>query len=76
MIKPEEDVMTDSFWITAKSLYRLRELCECAGVDPAGKTILQMVAEAMGERLLITVEQVVGAKGTYSNIVGYAKDDE
>lgn len=76
MIKPEEDVMTDSFWITPKSLYRIRELCECCGVDPAGKTVLQMLADAMGERLLITVQQVVGEKGTYSNITGYAKDDE
>ena len=75
MIKADEDVMTDSFWITAKALYRIRELCECAGVEPKGKTLLQMVADAMGERLLITVQQTVGEKGTYSNITGYAKDE-
>ena len=75
MIKVEEDVMTDSFWITPKSLFRIRELCECCGIEPVGKTILQMLADAMGERLLITVQQTVGDKGTYSNISGYAKDE-
>ena len=75
MIKPETDVMTDSFWITPKSLYRIRELCECCGVDAAGKTVLQMLGDAMGNRLLITVQQVVGDKGTYSNITGYGKEE-
>ncbi len=75
MIKPETDVMSDSFWVTPKSLYRIRELCECCGVSPEGKTVLQMVADAMGERLLITVQQTVGEKGTYSNITGYAKNE-
>lgn len=75
MVKPEEDTMSDSFWITTKSVYRIRELCECCGVEAGGKTILQMVADAMGERLLITVQQTVGEKGVYSNITGYAKDE-
>ena len=75
MIKPEEDSMSDSFWITSKSLYRIRELCECCGVDPKGKTVLQMVADSIGERLLLTVQQTVGEKGVYSNITGYAKDE-
>ena len=75
MIKPEEDTMTDSFWITAKSLYRIRELCEACGVSPDGKTVLQMVADAVGERLLLTVQQTVGDKGVYSNITGYALDE-
>jgi len=73
-VKPEEDVMTDTFWITQKSLYRIREFCEACGVSPEGKTIIQMVGDALGERLLVTVQQTVGEKGTFSNITGYAKD--
>jgi hypothetical protein len=75
MIKPETDVMTDSFWVTPKSLYRIKELCICCGIEPEGKTVLQMVGDAMGERLLITVQQTVGDKGTYSNITGYAVNE-
>ncbi len=74
-VKPEEDVMSDSFWITTKALYRIREFCEACGVDPKGKTIIQMVGEAVGERVLLTVQQSVGEKGTFSNITGYAKDE-
>ncbi len=75
-VKPEEDTMSDSFWITTKSLYRIKEFCEACGVNAAGKTIIQMVGDAIGERVLLTVQQTVGEKGTYSNITGYAKDDE
>ncbi|MGW8177686.1 MAG: hypothetical protein ACWGQW_02660 [bacterium] len=74
-VKPEEDTMTDTFWITQKSLYRIREFCEACGVDPKGKTLIQMVADALGERVLLTVQQTVGEKGTFSNITGYAKDE-
>ena len=74
-VKPAEDTMSDSFWITSKSLYRLREFCEACGVAPGGKTILQMVADSIGERLLVTVQQTVGDKGTYAQITGYAKDE-
>lgn len=74
-VKPEEDTMSDSFWLTSKSLYRLREFCEACGVSPAGKTIIQMVADAVGERVLLTVQQNVGEKGTYAQITGYAKDE-
>ena len=74
-VKPEEDVMTDTFWITQKSLYRIREFCEACGGSPEGKTILQMVGDAIGERVLLTVQQNVGEKGTFSNITGYAKDE-
>ena len=73
-VKPEEDQMSDTFWITRKSLYRIREFCEACGTPPAGRTILQMVADSIGERVLITVQQNVGEKGTFSNITGYAKD--
>ena len=74
-VKPEEDVMTDSFWITTKALYRIREFCEACGVDAEGRTVIQMVGDALGERVLLTVQQTVGDKGTYSNITGYAKDE-
>lgn len=74
-VKPEEDTMSDSFWITSKSLYRLREFCEACGVTPAGKTILQMVADSVGERLLLTVQQNVGERSTFSQITGYAQDE-
>lgn len=74
-VKPEEDVMTDSFWITPKALYRIRELCEACGASPEGKTVIQMVGDALGETLLLTVQQTVGDKGTFSNITGYAKDE-
>jgi len=74
-VKPEEDTMTDTFWITQKSLYRIREFCEACGVKPEGKTIIQMVGDALGERVLLTVQQTVGEKGTFSNITGYAKDE-
>ena len=73
-VKPEEDTMSDTFWITQKSLYRIREFCECCGVAAAGRTILQMVADSVGERVLLTVQQNVGEKGTFSNITGYATD--
>jgi len=75
MIKADEETMSESFWITAKSLYRIKELCECCGIDPKGKTVLQMVADATGERLLITVQQTVTEKGVYANITGFAKDE-
>jgi len=74
-VKPEEDTMSDSFWLTQKSLYRLREFCEACGISPKGKTILQMVADAVGNRVLLTVQQNVGEKGTYSQITGFAKDE-
>jgi hypothetical protein len=74
-VKPEEDVMTDTFWITQKSLYRIREFCEACGVGADGKTIIQMVGDALGERVLLTVQQNMGEKGTFSNITGYAKDE-
>jgi hypothetical protein len=76
MVKPEEDTMSDSFWKTPKSVFRIRELCECCGVEAKGKTLAQMLGEAMGERLLITVQQNVGKGGTYANITGYAKIEE
>ena len=74
-VKPEDDVMTDSFWLTLKALYRIKEFCEACGGSPEGKTIIQMVGDALGERVLVTVQQTVGEKGTFSNITGFAKDE-
>ncbi len=74
-VKIEEDSMSDSFWLTTKSLYRLREFCEACGVAAKGKTILQMVGDSIGARVLLTVTQNVGDKGTYSQISGYALDE-
>jgi hypothetical protein len=74
-VKPESDTMSDSFWITPKSLYRIKEFCEACGISADGKTVIQMVGDALGERVLLTVQQNVGEKGTYSNITGYAKDE-
>ena len=77
VIDPVTDSMTYSFWLTAKAMFMLKEFCVACGVDPAGKTIAQMVADAMGERVLVEVQQSIGQRSgrAFAEIKGFALDE-
>ena len=68
---------TDTFWLTQKSMYRLKDFCETAGVVPEGKKMRQLVAETKGNTILIQVGHEVSQKDgqtVFDTIQGFAKD--
>lgn len=72
VIDVKMDSMTDTFWITPKSKYMLKEFCEACGSSPEGRTLGQMVEDVMGAKVLATVKQTVGDRSVFANIEGYA----
>jgi len=76
----DEDTITmeDTFYLTKKAMFLLKEFCKACGAEGDDSTPMgKLVADAMQQRVLIKVSQSVGKDGVsvYNNIDGYAKDE-
>ena len=77
VIEASEITMTDTFWMSKKSMFFLKQFCIACGSDGEGK-MKKLVADAMGQSVLITVAQAVSQRdgvSVYNTIQGYAKDE-
>ncbi len=67
---------TETFWLSAKAMFRLREFCEKAGAKADG-TMKKMVNDAVGATILVVIEHTVSKRDgetVYDNITGFAAD--
>jgi len=74
-IEGEKPQLDDTFWLSKKAVYRLREFCEKAGAKPEG-TLAKMVVDSVNQTILVSIEQRVAKDGqtVFSEISGYAAD--
>lgn len=74
-IQGTDPKMNDTFWLSKKAMYRLREFCEKAGAKPDGM-MAKMVADATGSTIVLSVNHRVASDGetVYAEISGYAID--
>jgi hypothetical protein len=68
-----EPKLSDTFWLSRKAMYRLRDFCEIAGAKPDGM-MAKMVSDAVGSLVLLTINNKVASDGetVYAEIGGYA----
>ena len=73
VINPTTLTKSETFWLTPPAMWRLKEFCVACGTaknGPMGK----LVADAVGQSVLVSVTQTVGQDGqsVYNNLGGYA----
>ena len=75
VINKEDINLSDTFYLTPKAMFRLKDFCLACGTGEAGK-MGKLVADAMKQTVLIEVKQSVSrdGKNVYSEIVGYTED--
>jgi hypothetical protein len=68
--------MQDTFYLTKKAMYRLKDFCLAAGTGDTGP-MGKLVGDTLQQRVLVKVSQSVAKDGVtvYNNIDGYAKDE-
>jgi len=82
-IDPKKISRQETFWLTSKSMYRLKEFCLKAikhDEDKEGTyegTMGKLVADAMKEQVIVTLAQSVSRSSgdVFNEITGYAMDE-
>lgn len=75
MIEANKISRIHTFWLTKKSLYRLKEFCVLAGSDGEGQ-MGKLVADVKGNTVLCKLVQTVGERDTiYNEIQDFVTDE-